>query len=322
MSAGTAYVVLSHRNPEQVARLVRRILELSPDAAVLVRHDARTSPAPVVAAPRVRVESHTDTPDWGSWDLLQASLDALRRAVQLFDPQLLVLVSGQDHPCRQLDRWEREIAAAGGGWVCAYLHPLRYRPRWGRAYGSGDDTLTRYVYRWYPLPGGRWLHRSGSRTAGVLRGLLVRLGHHLEPVLAVRTVTRGRGYHVGLRALRTPFGPGSPCQMGSQWLATDRRGLDEIERALAGDRVLRRTYRRAVIPDESCFQTVLARTRPPLPGLAVSHVVWEAERDAPRTLTLADLDGVLASGAAFCRKVEPGVSDALVAELDRLAAQR
>lgn len=322
MSAGAAYVVLSHRNPEQVARLVRRILELSPGAAVLVRHDARTSPAPVVDAPRVRVESHTDTPDWGSWDLLRASLDALRRAAQLFDPELLVLVSGQDYPCRQLSRWEQEITAAGGGWVCAYLHPLHYRPRWGRGYGAGDDTLTRYLYRWHPLPGGRWLHRSGSRSAAALRWVLVRLGHYLEPVVAVRTVTRGRGYHVGLRALRTPFDQAAPCQMGSQWLATDRRGLDEVEQALATDRLLRRTYRRSVIPDESCMQTVLARSRPPLPGLAVSHVVWEADLDAPRTLTLADLDGVLASGAAFCRKVEPGASDTLTDELDRVAARR
>ncbi|HEY0118686.1 MAG TPA: hypothetical protein VGC04_07900 [Cellulomonas sp.] len=321
-AASAAYVVLSHRHPDQVERLVRRILELSPDAAVLVRHDARAAAAPVLASARVRVEAHTDASDWGSWDLVRATLGAMHRAAEMFDPAMLVLVSGQDYPCRDLARWERDFGAAGGGWACAYLHPLHYRPRWGRGYGAGDDTLTRYLYRWYPLPGGRWLHRSGSRVAAALRWLLVRAGHYLEPVLCVRNVTRGRGYHVGLRALRTPFGAGTPCQMGSQWLAMDRGALAEVERALSGDRVLRRTYRRAIIPDESFVQTVLARRGPPLEGFSVSHSVWQAERDAPRTLTLGDLDGVLASGAAFCRKLEPGASDTLADELDRIAAGR
>lgn len=322
MSTGAAYVVVSHRNPEQVARLVRRILELSPAAGVLVRHDARSAPPPVIDSPRVVVEPHTQASDWGSWDLVQASLDGFRRAAELFDPELLVLVSGQDYPCRNLSVWEKEVAARGGGWVCAFLHPLHYRPRWGRRYGDGDDTLTRYIYRWYRLPGGRWLHRSTSRGAAALRWFLVRVGHYLEPVVAIRTVTRGRGYHVGVRAVRTPYRADAPCQMGSQWLAMDRAGLAEVERALSCDAVMRRTYRRSIIPDESFFQTVLARRSPPLAGLSVTHTVWQVAQDAPRVLTLEDLDEITSSGAAFCRKLEPGVSDELADELDRVAAGR
>lgn len=320
MGATSAYVVLSHRNTQSVERLVHRIIELSPDAAVLVRHDARQTPAPAIASNRVIVESHTEACDWGSWDLVDASLHALSRAATEFDPKLLVLLSGQDYPCRDLATWEREVLGGDSAWVCADVHRLNYRSHWGRRRGEGDDALTRYEYRWYPLPGGRWLQRSGSRAASITRKTLNRIGRYLEPAINVRTVTRGRGYHVGLRALRSSFGPPSPYFKGSQWIAMDRTNLDRIVWELGNNRRLRRAYERSIIPDESVFQTILARTGPPLAGATVSFSLWESENDAPRILTLRDVDDIRASGAAFCRKLEPGVSDGLAAELDRITA--
>jgi hypothetical protein len=311
-------VVLSHRNPRSVVRLVHRILELSPNAAVLVSHDARQSPVPVFDCKRVLVESRTEASDWGSWKLVETSLRALSRAAAEFDPELLVLISGQDYPCRNLAAWERGVLDCGSGWVCADVHQLHYRPRWGRRSGEGEDDLTRYTYRWYPLPGGRWLQRSGSTAASTIRKLLNRIGRYLEPAISVRTVTRGPGYHVGLRELHSRFGSQESYFKGSQWIAMDRTHHDWIVSELDNNRRLRSAYERSIIPDESVFQTILARTGPPLAGASVSFNVWEAENDAPRILTLEDVRDIQASGAAFCRKLEPGVSDDLATELDRI----
>lgn len=322
MGASAAYVVLSHLDPARVERMVERILALSPGACVLVRHDARRAAAPRITSPRVVVEAHRGDRDWGSWELVDQTRHALHRAAELFDPRLLIVVSGQDYPCRDLAGWERGVLAGGAGWVCAFLHELHYRPRWGRPYGDGDDTLTRYLYRWYPLPAGRWLHRSSSSGARALRWAATRVGHYLEPIVAVRTVTRGRGYHVGIRARKTPFDDAHPCLMGSQWMALDRASLAAIDAAFDHDRLMRATYRRSIIPDESAFQTVLGWRQPPQPGGIVSHTVWEAALDAPRTLTIDDLDEILASGAPFCRKLAAGLSDELADALDRLAPTR
>jgi hypothetical protein len=316
------YVLLSHRYPERVQRLVRRILSLSPEAAVLVRHDARHSEPPSFDTPRVVVESHSDEADWGSWELASASLAAMNRAAKLFDAGLVVLVSGQDYPCRNLAEWEREVVASEAGWVCAFLHELHYRPRWGRRYGQGDDALSRYIYHWHRIPGGQWLHRSVSRLAGGLRWIISRLGHYLEPILAVRVVMRGRGYHVGFRTWRAPFDAANPCLMGSQWVAMERGRLETLTATLAQERSLRRAYRRSIIPDESMIQTILGRQGPPMRDGLVSYNVWEATKDAPRTLTLADLPDILSSGAAFCRKLEPGPSDELADALDRVTEER
>lgn len=321
MKITAAYVIVSHRNATSVERLVERILELSPDAAVLVHHDARQTVAPVIQSQRVLVESHTEASDWGSWELVDSSLTALRRAATVFDPDLLVLISGQDYPCRNLALWEREVIDSRSGWVCASVNELHYRPRWGRRRGEGDDTLTRYRYRWYRLPGGRWLQGSRARAASTIRRLINRIGRYVEPVISVRTITRGRGYHLGLRALHTPFGPDSPCFKGSQWIAMNRKNLDRIVTELGENHLLRHAYERSIIPDESVFQTILGRIQLPVEDASVSYTVWEAENDAPRILSLSDLDDIRASRAAFCRKLEPGVSDELAAELDRIASE-
>lgn len=314
----TAYIVLSHRAPDQVTRLVRAILRSSPSSRVVVQHDSRKTEAPRVLDDRVLVLSHGRPTDWGSWDIVAATLEALGLAREVFDPGLVVLVSGQDYPVRHLASWEEEFREEGRGWA-GTGHRLRYNPRWGRPSGEGDDDLTRYTYRWYRVPFSRALG-GDTAVARCVRWPLWKLGHHLEPVLDVRAVSRGRGIHIGVRSGRTPFGPTQPCYKGSQWWAMDRRLLDVVLERAQRDRRLMSTYRRSIIPDESFFQSAIAPVCDPSKGHPVSYVEWIVEADAPRVLDMSDLHGILGSGSPFCRKVEPGISDALMDRLDERSA--
>jgi hypothetical protein len=67
-----------------------------------------------------------------------------------------------------------------------------------------------------------------------------------------------------------------------------------------------RFFRHAGIPDESFFQTILLNS--PLAGSVVDddlhYADWSEGRSHPRTLGLADLDRVLASGELFARKFD------------------
>lgn len=310
-------MILSHRYPEHVSRLVNKILEVTPQSRILVFHDERDCAAPELTDQRVHVAINTEAADWGSWELVLASLTALRTAADLFDPDVFVLMSGQDYPARNLAEWENEFFERGGGWI-GDVWELKYQPHWGKPWGVGDDDLTRYVYRWYPLPFGRSLASSDAALSRAARWVLYKAGHYLEPVFDVRTVTRGRGMHVGLRAIRTPFTEQSPCMRGSQWLAFDRALFGVICRTHDRNNLLRNTYRRSIIPDESYFQTILSAVSPPQSGHALTFVEWVVEDDQPRTLTMSDLADIRASAAPLCRKVAPGMSDALLDALDEL----
>ncbi len=301
-----------------------RILALSPTCGVVVCHDARSHRPPEFWDDRVVVVDHGRRTDWGSWDLVLATLDGFEAARTAFAADLLVLVSGSDYPCRPLDEWEGAFWAAGGGWIGA-ADPLSYQPRWGRPHGSGRQDWTRYAYRWLPLPAGQWIDSAGHPLARMLRWAVAKLGHYLEPALSVRFLSRGLGIRLGIRRLRLPFRGATRCVKGSQWLALDRRLYETILRRHTNDRLLRETYRRSIIPDESYLQAMLSAIQPPQEAPPVSYVRWVLEEDEERpvTLTLEDLPAVLQSGAPFCRKTAPGVSSALQDALDeRTAPQR
>ena len=168
----TAYLVLTHTDAAAVVRLVAAIRRSSPRCVVIVAHDARVQPPPAFADEHVLVWCHGLATDWGSWELVEATLGAVAQARAFADPDFFVLVSGQDYPARHLGTWEDEVRAAGGGWI-GRPRPLRYRPTWGRRPGVGDDDLTRYSFRWWPLPpavarmgrpGGRYAAASPFRA--------------------------------------------------------------------------------------------------------------------------------------------------------------
>jgi hypothetical protein len=309
--------VLTHGDAPPIQRLVGRILALSPSCGVVVCHDARLSEPPVFPDDRVVVIDHGRRTDWGSWDLVLASLDGFAAARKAFDPELFVLVSGSDYPARLLDEWERTFWSAGGGWVGSAV-PLAYRPRWGRPQGSGQQDWTRYAYRWFPLPTGRWIDASEHPLARALRWGVIKLGHYLEPALSVRFLSRGLGIRIGLRRVRTPFRGTLRCMKGSQWMALDRRLYDAVLRRHETERLLRSTYRWSVIPDESYLQSLLSALQPPQAGPPLSYVRWimEGEEERPATLSVEELPAIIASGAPFCRKTAPEVSDGLLDALD------
>ena len=69
------------------------------------------------------------------------------------------------------------------------------------------------------------------------------------------------------------------------------------------------------------IQSVLAWCSPPRDGWRVTYDDWVPSLDTTRELTTDDLPAIRASGAAFCRKVDPVTSAELLRSLDaRLAA--
>jgi hypothetical protein len=310
----TGYLVLSHCDVAQVQRLAQEIVRRSADARVLIAHDDRAVAPPVVRHPRVRVWVHGAETNWGSWELVQVTIDGLRRLREWTDPDMVALASGQDYVCGDLSRWESVFLEGGGGWVGSAV-PLEYTPRWGRHRGIGNDHWNRYHYRWVDLPA------VIDRVPIVaLRQLLVRAREsfflRVEPILAYRVVRRAGRRVVGIRS-RASWTGERPVYKGQQMLAVDRRLLDRLLEALQSRRDIVRHYRRSVIPDESLLQTLLSWEQAPRPDMLLTYIGWDTETDGGRYLHLGDLDAVVASGAALCRKVSTAQSGVLCDALDR-----
>lgn len=291
LTVSVAYIVISHRNPPQVLRLVRALKEDS-EAVVLVRHDQRASTLPdaeIEAAGGEAVSGEVE-PGWGDWRHLRSILHCLHEAATRHDPPWTLIVSGQDYPVRAPREIASELRDASED---ARLGSIReVEP--GSA--PDDEFHLRCLYRHYDRPRG-------------MPGLPL--------VMRPLVYTRDLPSLVGFRRLRPwPLRP----YVSADWLTLGRRALGAVLDA-ADDPRLMRHFRRVAVPSESFFASVLLNR----PDLVVDgdnrRFVRFARLGAahPDTLTSVDLDRVLASGADFARKFDITV-DAEV--LDRLDEHR
>jgi hypothetical protein len=129
-----AYVVLCHRLPAQVARLVRALdvpgvaffihLDRNAGASMLRRLEHELSGHENVRfVPRRRVS-------WASWSVVAATLDCLREVERTgADPAQTVLLTGQDYPIKPAERIAREAEERPD--VAYIRHRPLPIPEWG-----------------------------------------------------------------------------------------------------------------------------------------------------------------------------------------------
>lgn len=292
-----AYLVLSHRNPEQVLRLVSALMEGS-GAEVVVRHDqaqSRLEPGPIE---QLGARLMHDTIDfrWGGITQLELLLTGLGHVAGELDPDWLLVLSGQDYPLRPLEDIHGALAESGldamlgGAWE---LDTRRLPPP------PEDEFFLRYAYAHFPAP-----------------DRLRRLPGALRPLTYLREPPAPR--QLGVRRPRLPYGPGRRCYVSSDWLTLSRPAVRAVLDAARSDRRLMRHYRRVAIPSESFFATVLLND----PNLKVARTNRRYIRfpgpghPHPDTLTSADLDELLDSGCDFARKFDAQVDSAVLDALD------
>jgi hypothetical protein len=145
MSQGPVVVVmLTHRDPALVQRLVDRVLQ-GRDVAVVVHHDPRSPELGLRPSSQVTTVPDPVRASWGRIGLARAVLLGLDTAARVVpDLSWALVVSGQDYPCRPMSSIEDELHAGGHD---AYL-------RWFPVGDPADDVVP-----WQALTRERYLHR-------------------------------------------------------------------------------------------------------------------------------------------------------------------
>jgi hypothetical protein len=320
VSVRVLYLVTSHTNPEQVARLVRTLRAGSTLGRIAVHHDAsksRLDPTLFDGMRDVHLLPFTVPVTWGDFSIVDMNLRAFRWSLEHIDFDWMVLLSGQDYPIRPLAELEEILGTSEVDGFLEQPVPVEDRPP---HHGRGRieyDSFFRYHYRYreVPLAGSgraipRWVRRALARAGGWLRPRVQRgVFVHPMPSGAPR---------VGVRRIRTPFGPTFRCFKSSQWFTLSRRSIELLAEFADAHPDVVAFYRGTVIPDESLFQSIL-----------LNHPGWRFHPDnmvfyrwsrqgagSPDVLTMADLEEVVASRKRFARKVDHRVDPDLLDALD------
>lgn len=272
------YIVISHRNPEQVVRLVR-VLREGPSARVLVRHDPRgerLQGEEIEAAGGEPVEDRLKS-RWGGWSHLRLIVCCVREAVARHDPDWVLVLSGQDYPLRPLADIETDLDNSPAD---ARLGSVRQVETDRPAIGD-DEFYLRCRYRHYARP--RVFPSSLPRS---IRPFVY--ARDLPPLIGVR-----RNDPAPLAYFAS-----------ADWLTLGRAGIRAVL-AASENRRLTRHFRRVAVPSESFFASVLLAD----PSLIVERDNRRFSPFAdgaahPDTLASGDYHRLLASGADFARKFD------------------
>lgn len=296
------YFIQSHKNPEQILRLIETIKGLSLDSLVLVSHDFRSSYLDCRRLQEqfdgIEVIVRNRPARRGDASILNVFLGAiewLRQHGQAFD--WLICLSGQDYPLQPIPQIEAFLESTQYDGFIDYWDVLA-----SQDLDKRKEAYRRFFFQYLALP--MW-------TQGAIRKL-----SRLEHFTPLRT--NWFFALVGIEARTTPFTEEFRCYRGWYWFTLSKSCLDYLTNYLDAHPRLLEYYRRTIAPEESLIQTVLVNSkRFNLHNGSLRYMEFPSElRGYARQLTLADYSQLINSGCHFGRKFDLSRDRALFDLLD------
>lgn len=293
----------THKDPRQVERLVRLLVDTADDLVVTISHDRTGDPLDVALLESLgRVVVVPTDGGYGDWSHIRRWFECLDVLDERgWDYDWITSITGQDLPVRPVRDMEAEFRDADvDGWL-EHFDVLSAASPWGPRLAR-----KRYWYRYRRLDG---VARS---TAQRLRPL-----HALNLVQPWVRVDVHRGLMVG-RRVRPPFDDDLRCHGGSLYVTLSRATAEHVRATPVRQPELVEHFRHTLSPSEAFFQTVLCNDDGRrLVDDARRYFDFSAGLQHPRTLGAADVAPALASGADFARKWDLGRTPDAVDRLER-----
>jgi hypothetical protein len=286
-----AFLILAHRNADQIERLRLRLRPHN----VFVHVDAQAADFPtnqLAKLPGVTVVSPRRAVHWGDFSMVEATLTLLSaaRAVGSFDRY--VLLSGECYPAKPIAALEEAFETnPRREWIS--LTPI--------AAGSHLETMTGRRWRMAPLVGARALD---AKLRGAWNNVSKMVGRDLRREIGT-----------------TPY-------FGSQWFALSARCVGMILKFVPAHPEFVRAYRTVYAPDEHFFQTIVGNSEFGASAIHVEDRGVATNQSAPLHQIAPsedryfgnsgnDFDLVVHTGKFFLRKVSPQRSGPLLDRIDR-----
>lgn len=319
-----AYIILAHKDPDQVIGLVNALD--TKDSIFIVNIDKKSDAVFKAVRDGIGKRDNVIFPvrrpevKWGRFSLVEATLECIRTLLgskRRFD--YAVLLSGQDYPIKDNDHIRRFFEENDGG-IFLDRFAIPDHRRWP-AINGGMDRLPCKVYffnrfflkhpRQFKDP---WLRFEGGIGAG-----LRRLGYGPYSFFKrVRTMGPGTTRQ-GPKGVPREAVKGVGVYGGSQWWALPRPFVRKVMAQIEKRPFLLAYFKKALVPDELFFQTVVMSLEvdPKLVRDNVHLVIWgDKATSHPKVLDLTDLEALERSDKLFARKFDWKKSRGLIRRLD------
>jgi len=293
-----AYLLMVHKYPQQVRRLIKRLH--FEGSAFWVQVDAKTDISAyrkeLGDLPNVFFVSKRYNGDWGWFPFVQANIEgilAIDKSGYNYDH--IVILSGQDY---LLCKNSQLIDLLSANRNSSFIH---YTKITEDANGHLSDRVTKYHIK---LPGKKKItypYSSNELTKKIINRLLASTGRYPLP----RIIPGNRDLY-----------------FGSNWMRLARKAVKYVLRCIEQEPAYLEYFKSTQLAEEHFFHTLLLNADEEQRG----HIIntnftfchWKRAPELyPVPLGLSDLDHILASGDLLARKFDHTYDVAIMDSLDQ-----
>ncbi|QLE44577.1 hypothetical protein FD723_31955 [Nostoc sp. C052] len=293
------FVLLTHRKPLQIYRLINKLNSMFNYPVIVCHHDFSKCDLSVNTLSKnvLLVRPHLQT-EWASFVLVEATVQALKLMYEVPEPpDWFVLLSGADYPIKNANQILDDLNSNS---YDAYIQ---------------HEKITYETYKYDLRPSILWQKKSYQRYCTKSFSFNYSKKHlaHLNLEICFE--------HPLLTKPFLPFSKKLACFSGSQWFCANSKAAKYIIDFHSQKNALTLYYSKLQYADESYFQTVLANS----PHLKLQndrrrYIDWSDGGSHPKTLLMEDLPNLLASSAHFARKFDIDIDSKILDELDKITS--
>lgn len=319
-----AFLVLNHRHPEQLMRLLRTLRSQLPDSPIVVHHDVygeELSGPLIETIDNVQLITSEKRVIWGDHSLAEVYCWSLAWMFEHLEFDWVVLLSAQDYPIKPLSGLADDLSRNNAEAVFEAL-PIRQMP----GVFERMNMFHRYYYHYLPAATDRprvppnplrdFLRWSMRVPIGVL--------NVVQPLFKIHRLPDRIPYRFGWRAKNVPYDKNWPCWKASSWFALSRKALEYTLNYMADHPEYVDHCSRTMHSDESMIATIVCNS--PVLQFAnhgVTYTRWTTHRKSghPDIFEAADLPDLMAVPQYFARKFDINRDTRILDALDQLIGQ-
>lgn len=275
-----AHVILAHKSPDQLNRLVGKLVH--PCCSVYVHLDARIDIDPfrrTINHPNVYFISKRIKVNWGGFSQVRAFLNSITECLSL-NPQLgyFNFLSGQDYPLKSMSQFESYLSSTQGS---AFME--------------------------FVTEGDLWLQEAGKRVSQ----------YHLTDLNFFGRYTLEKAVNKILPRRRLP--DNFKLVGRSQWFTMDRECAEYILDVVARKKDLVRCFKHSWGADELFFQSIIynSHLKYKLVNNNLRYIDWSRKEASPKVLTTDDIDKLSCSDKFFARKFDSKIDEHVLDYIDK-----
>jgi hypothetical protein len=283
-----AYIILAHKNEQQVQRLVDTLDDNN--STFFLHVDLKVSNSEfkkvfekdtrVHFVPRVKTE-------WGGFGLVEATLNAMSEVSKSGNFDKIILLSGQDYPIKSNEEIDQYFHDSKFNIFIDHF-PLPNYKKWGS--DGGMYRVNKYFF------GLSWIEKYLAKAVNFLAMFIPAIN---------RKIAKGM----------EPFS-------GSQWWAMDMPALNYILDYVATHPEYVKFHKHTFAADELFFQMILLNCedeslRDNIANDNLRYMKWKTSDIAhPEILKVNDLTYIGKSNALFARKFDTGIDEEVINVID------